>query len=89
MFESQEVVTRKPHRCWGCNRVLPGGTKMQRQVDDEAGTLHATYWCLTCVEVAGIDESYYGDGCGLGEVRENEPEEWEKVRAKMEAPAAT
>lgn len=41
------VRTRKPHKCWGCLREFPKGTRMWLNVIDEK-PLTAYYYCMTC-----------------------------------------
>lgn len=48
----KDVTTRKPHRCFGCNREFPAGTRMEYRswIDDRWA--HG-YFCRTCLEVEG------------------------------------
>lgn len=49
------VVTRKPHRCWGCVETFAKGTKMWRHVGKSDGELFSTYTCEPCQ--AEMDEA--------------------------------
>ena len=75
------VVTRKPHKCWGCAREFPKGSKMGVLVYAECGEIYSTYWCDTCR--AYWDKHMRGeDGIGMGELKGEE--DWEKLRLQLE-----
>ena len=61
------VKTRKEHRCFGCCRLFPAGTEMQRTVcvDDVIWTC---YLCKTCAEITS--ELEWWDEYGQGDLRE-------------------
>jgi hypothetical protein len=46
----KDVVTRKPHHCWGCTEEFPAGTKMGVVNDADMGTVKSCYWCCTCTD---------------------------------------
>lgn len=52
-------------------------------VSDE-GTVTTVYWCETCQEYSR-QHYLYGDDCGYGELRGNDPEEWQRINADIEA----
>ena len=45
-----DVTTRKPHRCFGCSREFPAGTKMEYRIWIDDRWMHE-YFCGTCLEV--------------------------------------
>ena len=79
----KEVVTRKEHRCFGCNKKYPIGLKMVRAASADEGTVDTIYWCETCLEYM---KTYFAscDETGQGEIFENDPEGWEEIRKEME-----
>jgi hypothetical protein len=42
--------TRKRHRCFGCNRVIPKGTRADKATSAEDGEVYSSYMCLDCAE---------------------------------------
>ncbi len=71
------VTTRKPHQCWGCEKVFPAGTKLSCVTTADGGEFNTVYWCARCQEVLqehGEDIDRYDDGLLLGEVAEYERE---------------
>lgn len=61
------VITRKPHRCFGCAREFPKGTKMEKScvIDD---IIRTDYLCMTCVDISSKLES--GDMFCYGDLKE-------------------
>ena len=44
-----EIVTaRKPAQCWGCCRVLPKGTQIEKSTWADDGKVSTSTWCATC-----------------------------------------
>ena len=43
--------TRKPHKCFGCCRVIQPGARMGYVVVADAGTVDAAYFCDTCTMI--------------------------------------
>ena len=43
--------TRKPHKCFGCCRVIQPGARMGYVVVADAGTIDAAYFCDTCTMI--------------------------------------
>jgi len=60
-LEYRLVKTRKPHRCWGCERRLPAGTAMFVIVTVDHGEIGRTYVCQTCEAVYREVLSDYND----------------------------
>jgi predicted SprT family Zn-dependent metalloprotease len=49
-FTKNEIVkTRKIHKCWGCAKEFPIGTKMHRQTTKD-NDIRTDYWCGKCVD---------------------------------------
>lgn len=63
----KDVTIRKPHRCFGCTREFPAGTKMEYRSWTDAGRWAHGYFCHTCQEVEvkmgrmGFEDYGYGD----------------------------
>lgn len=58
--------TRKRHRCFGCERIIPVGTMAHYSVSTDGGELSASYLCLDCDEFQHTKagrESADDDGC--------------------------
>ena len=87
ILDSRWIVTRKPRKCWGCDRTLPAETRMRVLEDfDEPGReFSRTYWCEVCTHIIN-DPDFFApdDQVGEGEVRGENPEAWEKVRIEVE-----
>ena len=64
-IREKTVITRKPHRCFGCGRRIKPGTKTLCTVDVDGGEVFNCYFCDTCVEVIRNmeypDEFFEGD----------------------------
>lgn len=75
------VKTRKEHKCVGCNRKFPEGTKMEINIyvmDDE---IRNDYWCKTCSKY--VDRYLIGDFKFMpGELKEGEG--WKEIRKEIE-----
>ena len=58
--------TRKPHRCFGCDRMIPQGTRAEKWTSVDSGDISSSYFCLDCAEYshtpAGRDNAD-DDGC--------------------------
>jgi len=79
----KEVITRKAHECFGCDKKYPKGMKMVRAANADEGTVDTIYWCETCLEY--INKNFYsGQETGQGEVFQNDPEGWEEIRKELE-----
>ena len=44
------LKTRRPHRCFGCGRRIPKGTRAETVRVANDGTVSTTYTCLDCSE---------------------------------------
>ena len=89
VLDARHVLTRKPHRCWGCGRRFPVGSSLQRVAGVDCGQVTSAYWCDVCQEV--LAQSEYRDDddyvLAVGELREEDPN-WEAIRDRIEAKAA-
>jgi len=79
----QERKTRKPHKCFGCYKTYPAGTKMAYAAYADGGTVQDCYWCETCQEYM---RRYfeYGDETCCGEIFASDPDGWNALKAELE-----
>lgn len=47
-LESKNVKIRKRRVCFGCSKLFPIGTEMNRLSTAIDGTIEHSYWCLSC-----------------------------------------
>lgn len=73
LLRDKEVKTIKPHRCVGCCRKFPKGTKMKFEVWADGGTVYNNYICETCQEIISQLVNKYGPGFeySAGDLRED------------------
>lgn len=84
-IDSKKVVTRKPHKCWGCCREFPKGSELLRVTGTDGGEIASVYWCKVCDAI--FQEFGIGDtGVTEGEIRDGDPESWEADRKRIEEP---
>ena len=85
---TKTVATRKEHRCAGCYRKFPKGTKLTKIdfLNQSDNTGFATWylcpvceWFMESFDCTDHDGTYY-EGFAI----ENDPQEFEKKRAEME-----
>ena len=81
ILDVRQVVTRKPHRCWGCGRRFPPGSSLQRVTDVEHGQFSRLYWCDVCREI--LAKYHHGDGFEMGDLKDEDPD-WEAIRERLE-----
>lgn len=62
------VLTRKPHRCFGCAREFTNGTKMERSCVVDGGEAWTCYLCSTCIDICR--EMKYWDEFGYADLRD-------------------
>ena len=60
LLRAKKVKISKQHRCVGCCREFPKGTKMKFEVWADGGTAYNGYLCETCQAV--IEENAYING---------------------------
>lgn len=76
--------TRKPHRCWGCHKVYPAGSRLVNAAYTDGGSVFDCFWCTVCEEYMRR-HFRSGDECGEGEIYANDPEGWEEIKLEQEA----
>lgn len=75
LLSSAEVKTQKPHKCWGCCKEYPAGTKMQRVAWKDMGELKTFYWCDDCLQYISDKDYPLGEGFEEGEIGARRAEE--------------
>ena len=85
VISEKRVKTRKPHRCWGCGRLIQPGNYMDRTVSTRDGVIEATYWCLVCIEVMSryqeqCHEIYFHEG----DFKDYYEDEWNEIQYTLE-----
>lgn len=81
IVSSEDAVTRKPHKCWGCATEFPKGSKLSRVTCADGGEIYSCYWCDICQEwLTRYDD---GEGVDFGSLREDEG--WLKIQQEMKA----
>ncbi len=91
MTKSKRVKTRKPHPCWGCARVFPAGSMLERvtTIENSIDGFWTGYWCKVCHAVwPKWDRFYEIDPCGLGDLKDGDPDDWEATRLRVEGAVA-
>ena len=68
LLNSRLVKTRKPHKCFGCDRVFPAGTIMELSSVVDDGTLFGSYLCDTCLEI--VSDFPLGEEFCRGDLRD-------------------
>jgi hypothetical protein len=88
----KQVTTRKPHQCYGCGDVFPAKTPMVCQCNIIDGSFCVTYFCLVCKhiwdEIHKVDRYAY-ESLFEGDLKAEDPDEWERVRVSLFQPQAT
>ena len=81
----KQVTTRKPHKCFGCTREMPKGSKMTviACVDNK---IESVYWCEVCNTYWG-KYCENGDEIGWGELKNNDLKTWKKLQKEIEIEA--
>lgn len=78
IISSEKVITRKPHKCWGCAVEYPKKSKMERTTSKDGGEIMSVYWCESCLSYMGTLPSYIviegWDFGGLAEYRKDYPD---------------
>ncbi len=68
VFNSKEVLTRKPHVCWGCAEHFPIKSRLIK-VDgiDDNSLAYTIYWCRLCYGF--LETLADNDGIAFGEFK--------------------
>lgn len=61
ILSAAAVKVRKPRRCWGCTKLFPVGTVLEKVNTADGGEVHSAYWCKSCM--ARPREDYFGEEC--------------------------
>ena len=77
----KEVKIRKEHRCFGCSRKLPVGTILEKITTVDNGRFTTTYWCDVC-RIYWNEHMLWNDEINCGDLRDQDPEEWERIYLK-------
>lgn len=78
------VTVRKEHLCWGCQRPILRDAIAHRVVSADVGKAASAYWCPVCDEVMKSLDFTEDDTFAIGELRQNEPYVWERIRFQVE-----
>lgn len=70
VLSTKWVKTRKPHRCFGCEREFPAGSEMRFDVCIDDGLFNC-YLCETCTEVMQELGNTIGFEFCYGDLRED------------------
>ena len=84
VLKDKKVLTRKPHRCFGCGRGFSKGTTLRFVVTADCGEMSNSYWCPVCDRIMNKHPDDYIDGTSFGDILFNDPDEFEKVREEVE-----
>ena len=80
---TKDVIIRKEQKCFGCDRLFPKGTKLQRITQTDAGEIYSLYFCKTCQTY--WDRYMDSDSqINNGELCTDDKELWEKTRQEVE-----
>lgn len=83
-LSNKVLVTRKPHRCWGCGREFPPGSTLRKVVSVDCGDFASTYWCGICDEMwSQMPMWEQEEGVYEGELCSNDPDMWNEVAARL------
>lgn len=82
-LQDKKVKTRKPHKCYGCERQFPAGTKLQYYFCISYGDAMSIYICPVCEKVAEEDR-YNEDEYSEGDIRYADNDVWESYRKEIE-----
>lgn len=80
-INSHMVITRKSHKCWGCAREFPKGSKLDRVTNVESGELTTVYFCPVCTE--WFTETQDDEGVEFGSLCHDE--DWIRIKRELEA----
>lgn len=48
VLDTKMVITKKPHKCWGCGGIIPKGRNVSRQSQADEGRVFSVYTCEIC-----------------------------------------
>lgn len=67
LIREKRLITKKPHKCFGCEREFPKGTEMKHQVWADDGSAYNSYLCETCCELVSDHALEFGGYFEYGE----------------------
>lgn len=68
ILDSRLVKTRKPHKCFGCDRTFPAGTIMELSTVVDVDKLFGSYLCDVCLEI--VSDFPLGEEFCRGDLRD-------------------
>lgn len=72
VFRYKEVLTRKPHNCFGCMDVYPAKSKMYKNDGiNEGNEIYSLYFCSICNAYINNVDVFEDGGIHCGELKEN------------------
>jgi hypothetical protein len=78
VISNKIVKTRKEHKCWGCARSFPKNSNLEAVTAEDEGKIYTNYWCEVC-RVYWTEHMLYDDEINLGDLKANDPEEWNRI----------
>ena len=81
IISQKTVITRKEHRCFGCGRRIPVGSRMTRITYSTDRVLSTEYWCRVCSEYWRVFMGY-DDEISCGDLARDD--DWEVIREEIE-----
>lgn len=84
LIDSKNVVTRKPHSCWGCGEKFAKGSKLTRTTSADGGSVQSVYWCAICDEWWASFGYMDDDGIEFGSLVGDD--EWKKLKKELTKP---
>jgi hypothetical protein len=83
-IDVKHVVTRKAHKCYGCERTFEAGSRLQVVTTVDRSEISDTYWCAVC-EAYWTEQGYHEEDAGSpGDVKAADPSYWEELRVRIE-----
>lgn len=83
-WNTKDVVTKKPHRCEGCLKEFPAGSKLEYNAGKWNGEMNSYYLCSPCRsfidENDSVSDTLRDEGFAAGDIGE-----WRKEREEEEA----
>lgn len=67
LIREKRLITKKSHKCFGCEREFPKGTEMKYQVWVDDGSVCNSYLCETCCELVSDHALEFGGYFEYGE----------------------
>ena len=82
ILTNKTVVTRKPHKCWGCAEIYEKGSTMRYNTYADEGSMHSAYWCETCDHIIKNWYNHWDleDGIKEGSIKSNDIGFWESTK---------